>query len=52
MLENLFAQLRAHPRDKAVVLITHRPANVRHADHIYVPRTGAARRPRESQRNP
>jgi ABC-type multidrug transport system fused ATPase/permease subunit len=32
----LFQQLRSHTRDKAVVLITHRLANVRHADHIYV----------------
>jgi ATP-binding cassette subfamily B protein len=31
----LFQQLRRHP-DRAVVLITHRLANVRHADHIYV----------------
>jgi ATP-binding cassette subfamily B protein/ATP-binding cassette subfamily C protein len=31
----LFQQLRAHP-DRVVVLITHRLANVRHADHIYV----------------
>jgi ATP-binding cassette subfamily B protein/ATP-binding cassette subfamily C protein len=31
----LFRQLRSHP-DRAVVLITHRLANVRHADHIYV----------------
>jgi ABC-type multidrug transport system fused ATPase/permease subunit len=32
----LFQQLRTHARGKAVVLITHRLANVRHADHIYV----------------
>ncbi|HEU4426245.1 MAG TPA: ABC transporter ATP-binding protein [Pilimelia sp.] len=32
----LFQQLRHHARAKAVVLITHRLANVRHADHIYV----------------
>jgi ATP-binding cassette, subfamily B, bacterial len=31
----LFQQLRRRP-DRAVVLITHRLANVRHADHIYV----------------
>jgi ATP-binding cassette subfamily B protein/ATP-binding cassette subfamily C protein len=32
----LFQQLREHGQDKAIVLITHRLANVRHADHIYV----------------
>jgi ATP-binding cassette subfamily B protein/ATP-binding cassette subfamily C protein len=32
----LFDRLRDHGRDKAVVLITHRLANVRRADHIYV----------------
>jgi len=31
----VFRQLRARP-DRTVVLITHRLANVRHADHIYV----------------
>ncbi|GAA1039254.1 ABC transporter ATP-binding protein [Virgisporangium ochraceum] len=31
----IFQQLRAHP-NRAIVLITHRLANVRHADHIYV----------------
>jgi len=31
----IFQQLRAHPA-RTVVLITHRLANVRHADHIYV----------------
>ncbi|GIJ50867.1 multidrug ABC transporter permease [Virgisporangium aliadipatigenens] len=31
----VFQQLRARP-DRAIVLITHRLANVRHADHIYV----------------
>ncbi|GIH15678.1 multidrug ABC transporter permease [Rugosimonospora africana] len=32
----LFGRLREHARDKAVVLITHRLANVRHADRIYL----------------
>jgi ATP-binding cassette subfamily B protein len=32
----LFQQLRHHATDRAVLLITHRLANVRHADHIYV----------------
>jgi ATP-binding cassette subfamily B protein/ATP-binding cassette subfamily C protein len=32
----LFNRLREHAQDKAVVLITHRLANVRHADHIYL----------------
>jgi ATP-binding cassette subfamily B protein/ATP-binding cassette subfamily C protein len=36
----LFQQLREHARDRAVVLITHRLANVRHADHIYVMHEG------------
>jgi ATP-binding cassette subfamily B protein len=31
----LFQHLRRHP-DRTIVLITHRLANVRHADHIYV----------------
>jgi ATP-binding cassette subfamily B protein/ATP-binding cassette subfamily C protein len=31
----IFQQLRAHP-NRTIVLITHRLANVRHADHIYV----------------
>jgi ABC-type multidrug transport system fused ATPase/permease subunit len=31
----IFEQLRAHPA-RTIVLITHRLANVRHADHIYV----------------
>jgi ATP-binding cassette subfamily B protein/ATP-binding cassette subfamily C protein len=31
----IFEQLRAHPH-RTIVLITHRLANVRHADHIYV----------------
>ena len=31
----IFQQLRAHPA-RTIVLITHRLANVRHADHIYV----------------
>ncbi|WP_370375484.1 ATP-binding cassette domain-containing protein [Micromonospora sp. HM5-17] len=35
----LFQQFRRHP-DRAVVLITHRLANVRHADRIYVLRDG------------
>lgn len=35
----LFQQFRRHP-DRAVVLITHRLANVRHADRIYVMRDG------------
>ncbi|HZA03627.1 MAG TPA: ABC transporter ATP-binding protein [Propionibacteriaceae bacterium] len=36
----LFAQLRRRP-DRTVVLITHRLANVRHADRIYVMQRGA-----------
>ena len=32
----LFAALRAGAPDRITVLITHRLANVRHADHIYV----------------
>ena len=36
----LFAQLRRRP-DRTVVLITHRLANVRHADRIYVLRQGS-----------
>jgi len=35
----LFAQLRRQP-DRTIVLITHRLANVRHADRIYVMRDG------------
>ncbi|MEO3748780.1 ABC transporter ATP-binding protein [Plantactinospora sp. B5E13] len=35
----LFQQFRRHP-ERAVVLITHRLANVRHADRIYVLRDG------------
>ncbi|WP_369936801.1 ABC transporter ATP-binding protein [Plantactinospora sp. BB1] len=35
----LFQQLRRHP-DRTIVLITHRLANVRHADRIYVMRDG------------
>ncbi|WP_432827602.1 ABC transporter ATP-binding protein [Dactylosporangium sp. CA-092794] len=36
----LFAALRAGAPDRITVLITHRLANVRHADHIYVLRDG------------
>jgi ABC-type multidrug transport system fused ATPase/permease subunit len=36
----LFAALRAGAPDRITVLITHRLANVRHADHIYVLREG------------
>lgn len=32
----LFQQLRSHADGRTTVLITHRLANVRHADHIYV----------------
>jgi ATP-binding cassette subfamily B protein/ATP-binding cassette subfamily C protein len=32
----LFQQLRAHAAGRTTVLITHRLANVRHVDHIYV----------------
>jgi ABC-type multidrug transport system fused ATPase/permease subunit len=36
----LFAALRAGAPERITVLITHRLANVRHADHIYVLRDG------------
>jgi ABC-type multidrug transport system fused ATPase/permease subunit len=37
----LFHALHQHGTGKTVVLITHRLANVRHADHIYVMHEGA-----------
>ncbi len=36
----LFSSVRSHAEDRAVLLITHRLASVRHADRIYVLRDG------------